>query len=65
MGGEVEEVEPAAGIEKAAEVRVESGVVVGVESYQDSPSAVAPDHPLPETQSVAAAGRVDVGQDSP
>jgi hypothetical protein len=55
----------AAGIGKVAEVRVESGVVVGVGSYQETLSAVVtnPDL-LPDNQSVAVAGRVDAGQES-
>lgn len=56
---------PAAGTE-AAVVRVESGVVVVVGSYQESQSvAVTNQHLLLDNQSVAAAGRVDAGQDSP
>lgn len=58
-------VELAAGTEKAVEVRVESGVVVAAESYQDTPSAaVTNPHLLPDNQFAAAAGRMDAGQES-
>ena len=57
---------PVAGTEKAAEVRVGSGVVVGVGNYQEIPFvAVTNQHPLLDNQSAGAAEKVDAGQDSP